>query len=204
MTERFATDLHRGQSTGRQPSSREELMKHPGRTMPFLEPGGQPVPATASRRSGHPLWLRGIDQWVMIRGESLRSPLILLHGGPAMSEMSFLALQCAAEKSFTVVNWDQRGAGKIDPTAGSTLSSMTASSSSLLRSSTSQSMPVCKRTRVRTRSQSSDIPAPALECCMPTCFPEKVAAYVGSGTYLATGWRRSCHPMPLRSPKLSV
>ncbi len=34
--------------------------------------------------------LGGLDQWVMIRGESVANPpLILLHGGPGLSETGF-------------------------------------------------------------------------------------------------------------------
>jgi pimeloyl-ACP methyl ester carboxylesterase len=58
--------------------------------------------------------LGGFDQWAMIRGESLANPpLILLHGGPGFTEMRlFRHFNAPIEKSFTVVNWDQRGAGK--------------------------------------------------------------------------------------------
>ena len=50
----------------------------------------------------------------MIRGESLTNPpLILLHGGPGLSETRlFRHFNAPLEKSFTVVYWDQRGAGK--------------------------------------------------------------------------------------------
>ena len=56
----------------------------------------------------------GIDQWVTIRGRSLDNPLLLiLHGGPG-SAMSVLAQKAFAgwDEHFTVVNWDQRGAGR--------------------------------------------------------------------------------------------
>jgi len=58
--------------------------------------------------------LGGIDQWVMIRGESLTNPpLIHLHGGPGFSETRlFRHFNAPLEKGFTVVYWDQRGAGK--------------------------------------------------------------------------------------------
>ena len=64
------------------------------------------------------LRLGSFDQWVMIRGESLDNPpLILLHGGPGFSETPFFRRYNALiEKGFTVVYWDQRGAGKsFDP-----------------------------------------------------------------------------------------
>ena len=58
--------------------------------------------------------LGGVDQWVMIRGENVANPpLVVLHGGPGMSEMGFFR-RCNAplERSFTVVHWDQCGTGK--------------------------------------------------------------------------------------------
>lgn len=56
----------------------------------------------------------GVDEWVMIRGESVASPpLILLHGGPGFSETgSFRHFNAPLEKSFTALCWDQRGADK--------------------------------------------------------------------------------------------
>src|SRR5262245_48865364 len=50
----------------------------------------------------------------MIRGEELSNPpLICLHGGPGFSETWLLRyFNAALEKHFTVVYWDQRGAGK--------------------------------------------------------------------------------------------
>jgi pimeloyl-ACP methyl ester carboxylesterase len=58
--------------------------------------------------------LGGVDQWVMIRGEDLSNPpLICLHGGPGFSETWLQRyFNAVLERSFTVVYWDQRGAGK--------------------------------------------------------------------------------------------
>ncbi len=56
----------------------------------------------------------GILQWISIRGEDRRNPvLLILHGGPgaALSSVAH-ALFPGAEKHFTVVHWDQRGAGR--------------------------------------------------------------------------------------------
>ncbi|MEH7515625.1 alpha/beta hydrolase [Gottfriedia acidiceleris] len=55
----------------------------------------------------------GIDQWITIRGEDRRNPvLLLIHGGPASTYTVFSSLICPWEKHFTIVQWDQRGAGK--------------------------------------------------------------------------------------------
>jgi len=55
----------------------------------------------------------GIDQWISIRGEDRSNPVVLvLHGGPATSYMSFAAFFQIWEKHFTVVQWDRRGVSK--------------------------------------------------------------------------------------------
>lgn len=56
----------------------------------------------------------GVEQWISIRGQDRRNPvLLILHGGPgiALSPMprDFLFPWM---KHFTIVLWDQRGAGK--------------------------------------------------------------------------------------------
>ena len=55
----------------------------------------------------------GIDQWIAIQGQSRSNPVILfLHGGPGEAQSPFLDQFKPWENDFTVVNWDQRGAGK--------------------------------------------------------------------------------------------
>src|SRR4051794_16295081 len=58
--------------------------------------------------------LGGINQWVMIRGaDRANPPLIHLHGGPGFSETALhRRFNADLEQCFTVVYWDQRGAGK--------------------------------------------------------------------------------------------
>ena len=87
-------------------------MKHLGKTAPFRGPNGEILPGSIADIDY--FRLAGLDQWVMIRGESLANPpLILLHGGPGFSEMRFFRhFNAPLEKSFTVVCWDQRGTGK--------------------------------------------------------------------------------------------
>jgi pimeloyl-ACP methyl ester carboxylesterase len=55
----------------------------------------------------------GIAQWVQIRGENRDNPVVLLvHGGPGVSYVPFTPTFRSWETAFTIVQWDQRGAGK--------------------------------------------------------------------------------------------
>ncbi|OIV38721.1 proline iminopeptidase [Mangrovactinospora gilvigrisea] len=54
----------------------------------------------------------GIDQWISIRGEDRRNPVILeILGGPGASNLAFLPRTRGWEQHFTIVRWDMRGAG---------------------------------------------------------------------------------------------
>lgn len=68
----------------------------------------------------------GIDQWIQIRGQDRNNPVLLcLHGGPGGSWLAQTTLFLPWEKGFTVVQWDQRGAGKtLETTSGSVANSM--------------------------------------------------------------------------------
>ena len=77
----------------------------------------------------------GTQQWISVRGHDSRNPILLfLHGGPASPDMPLSwTFQTPWEDYFTVVQWDQRGAGKTyaanDPekvAAGMTIKQMTA------------------------------------------------------------------------------
>jgi pimeloyl-ACP methyl ester carboxylesterase len=153
-------------------------MKHLGATPQFLEPHGEVVSGRiaeiAYRRLG------GFDQWVMIRGESVANPpLILLHGGPGLSETGlFRHFNAPLEESFTVVYWDQRGAGKsFDrnlPRSTLTVKQLISDLDELVDA-------VCTRlgkTRVAIFGHSW---GSALGMLYAARFPEKVTAYVGSG-----------------------
>lgn len=61
-----------------------------------------------------PMTLGGAQQWVSIRGTDRDNPVIvLIHGGPAAPELPMAwTFQRPWEDYFTVVQWDQRGAGK--------------------------------------------------------------------------------------------
>jgi proline iminopeptidase len=59
------------------------------------------------------LTIGGIEQWVTIRGDDDRHPvLLLLHGGPGDVQSPFVSSYAPYEKDFVLVQWDQRGAGR--------------------------------------------------------------------------------------------
>lgn len=66
--------------------------------------------------------VNGAEEWLTIRGRDLRNPVLLfLHGGPGSPTMpEAWTFQSPWEDFFTVVQWDQRGAGRTyaanDPT----------------------------------------------------------------------------------------
>jgi pimeloyl-ACP methyl ester carboxylesterase len=61
----------------------------------------------------------GIEQWVTIRSDDRRNPvLLLLHGGPGDVQSPFVSTYAPYEKDFTLVQWDQRGAGRTFAKSG--------------------------------------------------------------------------------------
>jgi pimeloyl-ACP methyl ester carboxylesterase len=56
----------------------------------------------------------GIDQWIHVRGQNVNNPILLfIHGGPGVAFIPLAReFQGPWESHFTVVQWDQRGAGK--------------------------------------------------------------------------------------------
>jgi pimeloyl-ACP methyl ester carboxylesterase len=153
-------------------------MKHLGKTPPFRGPDGEVVSGSiaevAYRRLG------GLDQWVMIRGESVANPaLVLLHGGPGLSETSlFRYFNAPLERSFTVVYWDQRGAGKSFrrdiPRSSMTVEQFVADLDELIDA-------VCERLGKTTVAILGHSWGSVLGPLYAARFPEKVEAYVGSG-----------------------
>jgi pimeloyl-ACP methyl ester carboxylesterase len=153
-------------------------MKHLGKTPPFVGPHGESISGSIAEIAYHRLG--GIEQWVLIRGENVANPpLILLHGGPGLSETDlFRYYNAPLEKSFTVVYWDQRGAGKsfdsAIPRSSMTVEQFVSDLDELVDA-------VCARvgkTKVVLFGHSW---GSALGVLYAARFPEKVTAYVGSG-----------------------
>lgn len=78
------------------------------------------VAAISSARAAAPIHeaafvkIGGIEQWVTIDGRDRDNPVVLfLHGGPGNTDSPFAAsLYAGWDKDFTLVHWDQRGAGR--------------------------------------------------------------------------------------------
>ena len=61
----------------------------------------------------------GVPQWVTIRGQDRKNPVILvLHGGPGSAIAGLWPAFVPWESEFTVVQWDQPGAGRTFRAAG--------------------------------------------------------------------------------------
>ena len=153
-------------------------MKHRGTTPPFRGSDGEILPNSIAEISY--LRLGGFDQWMMIRGENIANPiLILLHGGPGFPEMRlFRTFNAQLEQSFTVVYWMQRGTSKsFDrrmPSSSLTIEQFVADLDELV-----------EMLRARFGKEKMVLYGHSwgsvLGVLYASRFPDKVAAYVGTG-----------------------
>ncbi len=153
-------------------------MKYLGATPSFRGQDGKILPSSIAEISY--LRLGGFDQWVMIRGENIANPiLILLHGGPGFPEMRlFRTFNAALEQHYTVVYWMQRGTSKsFDrrmPASSLTIEQFIADLDELVE-------------MLRARFGKKNVVlyghswGSVLGVLYASRFPEKVAAYVGTG-----------------------
>jgi pimeloyl-ACP methyl ester carboxylesterase len=153
-------------------------MRCRGRTPPFRTAEGKILPGSIADL-GY-LHIGGIDQWVMIRGESVDNPPLLhLHGGPGFSETRlFRHFNSPLEEHFTVVYWDQRGSGKSFARnvsrASMTVEQFVADLDELVDA-------VCARVGQNRVTIFGHSWGSVLGVLYASRFPQKVAAYVGSG-----------------------
>lgn len=84
----------------------------------LLVPGSTPGTRARARAKGlatlEQVPVDETRQWVLVRSENLANPVVLfVHGGPGTSQLTLNRKSTRPlEKGFTVVNWDQRRAGK--------------------------------------------------------------------------------------------
>jgi pimeloyl-ACP methyl ester carboxylesterase len=76
----------------------------------------QALPVRPPERVNEEMFIRigGIEQWITIKGDDRKNPVVLfLHGGPGDALSPYAdAMFGGWEKDFTLVQWDQRGAGR--------------------------------------------------------------------------------------------
>jgi pimeloyl-ACP methyl ester carboxylesterase len=75
---------------------------------------GSPAAAGPSIREEGFVRIGGIEQWITIRGADRSNPVVLfLHGGPGNATSAYADSMFAGwDEDFTLVQWDQRGAGR--------------------------------------------------------------------------------------------
>ncbi len=129
--------------------------------------------------------VHGVPQWLTIRGADIRNPALLMIGGPGFGLAALAPLFATFESSFTLVQWDQPGAGF---TFGKTAAAGELTLERLVRDGLRVVELVCTRLGV---------PRLALLCVsggtvvglqMVQRRPEMFSAYVGCGQFV--DWRR--------------
>jgi len=101
------------------------LLLSPGRIRPVTDASGRPIPGSIAEKIRVPI--NGTEQGMVIRTTNPRNPVLLfVHGGPGMPEYFLDAtMPTHLEDEFTVVWWDQRGAGLSYDAGFSATESMT-------------------------------------------------------------------------------
>lgn len=73
---------------------------------------GRAANATSTLNEQGHVSIGGIQQWIAIQGEIAKPAILYLHGGPGEAQSPFLDTFAPWRRDYTVINWDQRGAGK--------------------------------------------------------------------------------------------
>jgi pimeloyl-ACP methyl ester carboxylesterase len=113
------------QSKPQEAASPQDLNKFVGWLDFFQKRNVQKYAVTGSNHIDESAYIKigGIDQWVTIRGQDRNNPvLLILHGGPGdVTNPWGYAYFYEWEKYFTVVQWDQRGAGRTLEKSGESI-----------------------------------------------------------------------------------
>ena len=148
-------------------------------TAPIVDERGELVPGSIARLER--VVLGGVEQGLLIRGIDVANPVLLyLHGGPGTSELGMLRAHNipVLEKHFTVVVWDQRGAGMSyaarEPESGMTVEQFIADAHEL-------TLLLCKRFKQPKIYLVGHSWGSALGALTVHRHPEHYHAYVGVG-----------------------
>jgi proline iminopeptidase len=152
-------------------------------TPPFRDANGVIIPGSIA--SMETIRINGVPQAVWFRGRDAHLPiLILLHGGPGISEGAlFRHFNSELENHFLVVTWEQRGAGRSFrpdiPPASMTIAQFVRDLDALVEI-------------VRERFDAPRVAllghswGSALGILYAHQFPEKISAFIGTGQVAST------------------
>jgi pimeloyl-ACP methyl ester carboxylesterase len=128
--------------------------------------------------------IRGVEQWITIRGTDRRNPaLLIVHGGPGAPLSPLATVFLPYEREWTVVQWDQPGAGRTFARGGDALPPTTT-----LASIAADGIAVAEAVRQRLGTDRVVLlgwswgSVVALE--MARARPDLFAAYVGTGLFV--------------------
>ena len=151
----------------------------PGSTALITDARGKPLPGSIAVLEK--VALGGVQQSLLIRGKNMANPVLLfLHGGPGTSELGMVRAHNipALEEHFTVVVWDQRGAGKSfaarRPVSGMNVEQFISDAHEL-------SVRLCQRFKQRKIYLAGHSWGSALGVLTVARYPELYHAYVGVG-----------------------
>jgi pimeloyl-ACP methyl ester carboxylesterase len=87
------------------------LVMSPGKPQPFRDENGNPLAGSLSEKIH--VTINGMQQGMFVKSKNASNPVLLfVHGGPGMPEYWFTQrYPTGLEDTFTVVWWEQRGAG---------------------------------------------------------------------------------------------
>lgn len=89
-------------------------LNSPGRPRPFLDADGRPLAGSIAEKVRVPI--NGVEQGMFIKGKDVTQPVLLYVHGGLPSYFMTERYPTGLEEHFTVVWWDQRGAGlSYDP-----------------------------------------------------------------------------------------
>lgn len=140
------------------------------------------ITSTHGIDDGHYVSIGGIYQWISIRGWDRRNPVLLfLHGGPGDPTYPWSFMYFASwEKHFTIVQWDQRGAGRTLQKNGLGIAS-TITFDRMVRDGIELSQYLCEKLSTRKIVILGHSFGSVLGILMARMKPEMFYAYVGTG-----------------------